>query len=668
MRSGLRLLPLLLLAYCVVVQTNHRLPGNLDAFGADRTLTTIRDKPRADDEPRVSTSEDTVKGDAAAERVADGAGRSAVAVAEDPSVLVLPLLPYGLSNQVIALKEALALSSVLNWTVVVYGFWPHYSETNGNHTAAAPAPGLGSGGPAGSSGHTVSDTGPEAKGSSSSDGTDGADDSGVGEAAGSSSEEGATAWDPPADLIPFDLIYDRSALQSLVRVLSLQEAAALGLLRSDGTAAGRDAEAGSSGSRKLSATLKGARNTVTRSRSAATGPDAGDPAHRIQRQIPIRRPDKVLVLSHSSGREGTYERAEAAGVAVQGAPVAATEHFKCNEEGLEWLSKATATRPAWVALYSYLGVTPLMRTEFLTRGASECSCREAYHRVSLHLKKSRLVVAAAQGFIAGVLAPAAEGQLPAPPPPPAARGSGRRLLSGRRGSEGEHEQADESQDASAKLQGKPSASSSADAQMTASPSSAPFYVAVHVRPHPDTCIQYFASFHHFKKVAAGEVCTNPRFLSKLVRRLRGIAAERAAAAVHTAHTRQVRHAPAQSQPALTVFVMSHPAIRRAVFSEVARLWAIQEDKEAKPRRAAAPAALPAPTLVFLDSGQLPAALRDHVAHTSLLSMVEQEVCRAAPVFLGTTLSSISVLVAQERAAEAAQAGVTEHHKHTELLH
>ncbi|KAG2491848.1 hypothetical protein HYH03_009804 [Edaphochlamys debaryana] len=381
----------------------------------------------------------------------------------------------------------------------------------------------------------------------------------------------------------------------------------------------------------------------------------------------------------------------------------------------------TSKRPAWVALYSYLRVAPTMRTLFdPTADPSDSVCLQAYHQVSLHLKKSRLVVAAAQGFIAGVLAPAAEGRLPAPPPPPAARGSNRTLLSSSSGdsttvmetsqapgvsrpvllgapaAKGPQQKDPEAGPALRKASApsptpaglSPGLSPAKAASSAAAPSasarswSAPsskkrFFVAMHVRPHPDSCMEYYATLRKWTETAAKKVCTNPRFLSDLVVRLRAIAAERAAAAVKRGPTptpaSNVRPAAApQSQPALTVFVMSHPTIRTVVRSEVARLWSEHEAKAAKQRqqrsKSAAPAALPAPTLVFLDSGQLPAALRDHVAHTSLLSMVEQEVCRAAPVFLGTTLSSISVLVAQERAAEAAQAGVTEHHKHTELLH
>ncbi|KAG2489791.1 hypothetical protein HYH03_011740 [Edaphochlamys debaryana] len=227
----------------------------------------------------------------------------------------------------------------------------------------------------------------------------------------------------------------------------------------------------------------------------------------------------------------------------------------------------------------------------------------------------------------------------------------------------------------------------------------PFYVAIHVRPYPDKCMDYFAKMSKYSEKAAKKVCKNPRVMSDLVVRVRHIAVQRAAAAAPAGHAA----AP------LTVFVMSHPKIRNKIRSEVARIWSDLDAKESRRRArlltaepaASTPAAaphgalgtrggtgnatntpapklpappsssdsasthLPVPTLLFLESDHLPPALSNHVASNTLLCAVEEEVAHLAPVFFGTEQSTISVIVAQERAAEAALPGGPP--LHTELV-
>ncbi|PNH05916.1 hypothetical protein TSOC_007765 [Tetrabaena socialis] len=181
------------------------------------------------------------------------------------------------------------------------------------------------------------------------------------------------------------------------------------------------------------------------------------------------------------------------------------------------------------------------------------------------------------------------------------------------------------------------------------------YIALHIRPYPDPCLDYFAAMDTFDATDAAKVCKNPRLLAQMVPLVwRAVAAWRGGAG--------------QQGPPPPVFIMSHPRVRDVVRREIRRLWAAQGAAGGAAAAAEAATAaghepgvalslpLPLPALHFLDVSDLPAELRHQVAANSLLSVVEQEVCRTAAVFIGTAASSISVLVAQERAAEAEAVG------------
>ncbi|KAG2489788.1 hypothetical protein HYH03_011738 [Edaphochlamys debaryana] len=274
---------------------------------------------------------------------------------------------------------------VLDWTVVVYGFWPHYSE------------GKGKSGPIGNNhthGHARSN--PSLLNQSSHG-------------------QGASTWQPTAKLIPFDLIYDRSALSSLVRVLTVDEAARMPYLANPE-----------------------ARGNRTRKGNEDSGPPP-----------PVRRPDRIVIISKAPGRESTYGKAKAAGVPISGAKVKEYKEqngFHCTSRGLEWLIKSAVKKPSWVALYNYCRVAPVMRTRFEPHHNSD-ACLRAFHKVSLRLKKSKLITDAAASYLTDVMritkgrgtpsggftatSPGPSGQTPAagapgeaqPGPPPAAVGA-----------------------------------------------------------------------------------------------------------------------------------------------------------------------------------------------------------------------------------------------------
>ncbi|KAG2483211.1 hypothetical protein HYH03_017909 [Edaphochlamys debaryana] len=414
---------------------------------------------------------------------------------------LIPLLPYGLSNQVLALKEALALAAVLNWTVVPIGFWPHSSEL-----AAA-----------------------------------GLAETGEGKPGRSECSQAPVG----GQVMSFDLVFDRSALSPLVRVLSYEDA-----------------------------------------RQRYGLPSGG-------------RPDAVLSISPMSGLDHTLAKARAVGlVDASGMRVARNNGFKCDARGLAWLASAAAGK-RWVVLFAYRRVVPPARSSYRSFANDTSPCARAYHQVSLRLSKSPVIASAAQDWLDAALSRVAPQQAPT------GGGSGSTAL--------------------------------------------PYYVALHVRPYPDPCMDYFVGMTAFDPDAAKKVCRNPLLLANMVPRVRRHVAQ------HAAEGRAVGRA------SVPVFVMAHPRVRDVVRREVRRLWAesVAEDHREGTEKGRgrqrdlmkAVAAPPlGPTLLFLDVADMPAELRHQAAANSLLSMVEQEVCRTADVFLGTAASSISVMVAQERVA------------------
>lgn len=166
-------------------------------------------------------------------------------------------------------------------------------------------------------------------------------------------------------------------------------------------------------------------------------------------------------------------------------------------------------------------------------------------------------------------------------------------------------------------------------------------------------------------------------------------------AAEAAEVAEAEEAAAVRGPAV-VFVMSHPKVRKTVSREFERLWATagagaaaqeeaQEEeegagdsdrnsarKETRSERGGGrslhqlPELIPLPRLSFLDLDDVPPALFEvpgsgsstrgssralPVGANSILSVVEQQVCAGADVFIGTAASSISVLVAQERVVQ-----------------
>lgn len=174
------------------------------------------------------------------------------------------------------------------------------------------------------------------------------------------------------------------------------------------------------------------------------------------------------------------------------------------------------------------------------------------------------------------------------------------------------------------------------------------------------CHLLATQFEVFEVDKAIKVCKAPRLYDKLVSIVRQVADEHSLGAV---------------------FIMAHPGIRNKIRAR------FELERQAAGKKAAGStrnvtASVPVP--VFFDMDDLQALLRlpasggsrggaDGKASSgrgsgaaagvglsvSLLSMVEQEVCRAAAVFLGTPTSSMSVSVAQERLAGGGPAASTQ---------
>ncbi|GLI65073.1 hypothetical protein VaNZ11_008499 [Volvox africanus] len=505
-----------------------------------------------------------------------------------PSIgpFLIPLLPFGLSNQILALKEALALAAVLNWTVVALGFWPHSSEL-----AAAAGLSLMPGGKANrglleldAAGDVVS----ERTGS-----------------AGESSHQHQHQHQlrlNASSVIPFDTVFDRKALAPLVRVINREEAV------------------------------------------------------RQYGWFQSGRVDVLLSVSPTSGLESTLDKAHQAELLdAQGVRIVRNYGFSCNTGGLSWLSRAAAGH-RWVALYSYRRVVPAGRSSYRGFKWDSSPCSRSYHQVSLHMKKSPLITSTARSFVARALAKMQEGE------------EQRQLrLRGEVGAAAEE-------------------GTSGDGPGGNITTSMPYYIALHVRPYPDSCLDHFANMSTFDLDTASPVCSNPRLLLKMVPLLRQLLEVRIAAdaavgkvwspngtwALSSSPGSTLDAAGADIGPAAgpisqaaPVFVMSHPRVREVLRRELSRLWDEGDGSGAPgngssggtppsppvPGSPLPPPPVPPPLLFFLNMPDLPLQLRAHVASTSLLSMVEQQVCSEAAAFVGTKASSISVLVAQERGAK-----------------
>ncbi|GIL59578.1 hypothetical protein Vafri_14318 [Volvox africanus] len=499
---------------------------------------------------------------------------------------LIPLLPFGLSNQILALKEALALAAVLNWTVVALGFWPHSSEL-----AAAKGLSLKPGGKAQRGLLELDAEGDEISKRAGS----------AGESTHQQQHQHQSRHNA-ASVIPFDMVFDRKALAPLVHVINREEAVQqYGWFQSG-------------------------------------------------------RADVLLSISPSSGLESALEKAHQAELLdARGVRIEQNHGFSCSTGGLSWLSRA-ATGHRWVALYNYRRVVPKARSSYRGFKWDSSPCGRSYHQVSLRMKKSSLITSTAQSFLTTALEKMRERE-------------GQRKLKEEVGAVAEE-------------------STSGDGRGGNITTSMPYYIALHVRPYPDSCLEHFANISHFDIDAANPVCNNPRLLLKMVPLLRQLLEVRtaAAAAVGMAWSPNGTLAKSSSPDstlgaagaapaalaaggpaaAAPVFVMSHPRVREFLRRELSRLWDegdgsgghANDSSGGAPPSPAFPASpsspsplVPAPLLFFLNIPDLPLQLRAHMASTSLLSMVEQQVCSEAASFIGTKASSISVLVAQERAAK-----------------
>ncbi|GFR48669.1 hypothetical protein Agub_g10624 [Astrephomene gubernaculifera] len=624
------------------------------AYGGQDTMGANSDASHNKGLPEVLVGGDTPR------RAMASIGLGEVDSASDAGIFVVPVLPYGLSNQIIALKEALALASLNNWTVVTYGFWPHYSEleaagiviTSLKTTTKA------------SDKSAASEKGTRGRGSrrqamaalaedKRSVGTDNVsrvwqekadelrrqargilhdeDEASAGNVAGQQDRSGLKQGEEEAQqrgshTMPFDLIFDRQALAPMVRVISREDA--------------------------------------------------------IQQQVwpPRGRADALILLSKTSGIEEALGKAKTSGLFdASGVGVIRNDAFRCDKRGLAWVS-AAVRRHRWVLLYSYRRIVPPARSSYRSFAHDESPCARAYHEVSLRLSKSPVVAATAHDFVAAALA--AFQQQAAPLPLPAV--------------------------------GNAAASTTSSNDGYSSTSSIkPYYIALHVRPYPDDCLKYFVEMTSFDANAAAKECQNPLLLVKMVPLVRKIIQAASSAHASPDGSSVSEQAPGQPMQATTaapaaLFLMAHPRVRDVVRREFIRLWELgdtapagQEQRKGSSSskrtqkgtrgsgsrasrklsakrfkakkdesetadtehdsdkvggrvtdtdQAPASQTLPLPRLFFLDVADLPAELRHRIGSNSLLSMVEQEICRTAHAFIGTAASSISVIVAQERVA------------------
>ncbi len=180
------------------------------------------------------------------------------------------------------------------------------------------------------------------------------------------------------------------------------------------------------------------------------------------------------------------------------------------------------------------------------------------------------------------------------------------------------------------------------------------------------CHLFATQFEVFEVDKAIKVCKAPRLYDKLVPLVRQVVDEHGLGAV---------------------FIMAHPGIRNKILARFelerqAALAASAAGKKPAASTGSTTASVPMPVFFGMEElqellrlpvsggskggvggkasgGRGPGAAAGVGLSVSLLSMVEQEVCRAAAVFLGTPTSSMSVSVAQERLAGGGPAASTQ---------
>ncbi|KAG2444809.1 hypothetical protein HXX76_001551 [Chlamydomonas incerta] len=359
-----------------------------------------------------------------------------------------------------------------------------------------------------------------------------------------------------------------------------------------------------------------------------------------------------IVLLRDNGMPETLHKAEAAGGLDASVAHTVRKKFSCDARGLDWFRK-TAARDRWrvAALNGYRCVLPQARSGFASmqaRAGGDGGCWRAYQRVTALMQRSEAVRDAAAAFLDSAAA--------------------RALTPG------------DDTDGSARSGGGGSGGA------VAAPLS-PRVLALHFRPYPDTCLDYFVNMTTFDLGVAQEVCSQPLLLHRTVPLVQAFLALWAAEAAEA----EAEGANAAARGPAVVFVMSHPRVRKTVSREFERLWATggtaaaaeeegaeegtspggrkRDRKEARTGRDGGRALqlselAPLPRLSFLDLDDVPPALFEApgnggrgsssggralpVGANSILSVVEQQVCADADVFIGTAASSISVLVSQER--------------------
>ncbi|GIL56383.1 hypothetical protein Vafri_11756 [Volvox africanus] len=141
------------------------------------------------------------------------------------------------------------------------------------------------------------------------------------------------------------------------------------------------------------------------------------------------------------------------------------------------------------------------------------------------------------------------------------------------------------------------------------------YIAVHIRPYPDKCLYVWRHPDAVNdETKLKEMCKNPRLINVFVGQT-----------LHNMKKRKLRG----------LFVMSYPSIRDRI-TEMYRAAGV------KP--------------IFFDEDDLEEAVG--YRSVSLLGMVEEEIALGADVFIGTSYSSITGIISQERYARGIWPGRT----------
>ncbi|GLC42126.1 hypothetical protein PLESTM_001294200 [Pleodorina starrii] len=132
------------------------------------------------------------------------------------------------------------------------------------------------------------------------------------------------------------------------------------------------------------------------------------------------------------------------------------------------------------------------------------------------------------------------------------------------------------------------------------------FIAVHIRPYPDACLDLWrSSLANFDYVAASKACQNPNLVHIVVN--------------------QTLDAIKRYNVSSNVFVMCHPAVRNLILE------------------------------LYGAAGMKPFFFNEDIlgpifgfSGPALLGMVEQEICNQADVFIGTGASTMTGIVYEER--------------------